>query len=98
MELVAIALARVASFLEIEGIDPTGKTSTREACKRLADRYSFVKFPQTIEEFDFQKGIEFTAGKLGTINIDKMTIFGNGLDRSEVKRWGVPRFPPGHHF
>src|SRR5260221_13676520 len=79
MELLGIALARVVSFLEAPSADPTGRTSMPDGIANVAARYSFLKAPQTLEEMNFEKGIEFAVGKLGGINIDKMTLFGNGI-------------------
>ena len=79
MELIAIALARVVAFLEVQGLDPIGKASFPAALKSVADRYCFLKTPQSLADIDFAKGVEFGVGKLGEINIDKMTIYGNGL-------------------
>jgi len=47
MELVAIHLARLVAFLEIESFDPRGRISVPDGFKRITDRYSFVKSPQT---------------------------------------------------
>ena len=79
MELVGIALARVVAFIEMQGLDPVGKISAPEGLQLLGDRYSFAKTPQTLADIDFQKGVEFGVGKLGQINIDKMTFYLNGL-------------------
>jgi hypothetical protein len=79
MNLQAIALARVVWLVEIQGVDPKGSTSTPEALKLFASKYSFAKVPQKIEELDFQKGIELSVGKLHNINIDTFTFYGNGV-------------------
>ena len=79
MEIISIALARRVALFEVPSADPTGRTSLPEAVAAVAARYSFGKGPHSLEEMDFSKGIEFTVGKLDTINIDKMTLFGNGV-------------------
>lgn len=79
MELIAVSLARLVAFVEIQGFDPRGRTSAPAGLKRISDRYSFIKAPQTFEEFNFEKGVEFFVGKFGDINIDKLTLFGDGL-------------------
>ena len=79
MERIIIALARVVSLLDVPAVDPRGQTSTSEGIKLLAARYSFLKIPQTLEEMDFQKGVDLSVGTMGGINIDKMTLFGNGI-------------------
>ena len=45
----------------------------------LAERYSFLQSPQSSQELDLQKGIDLAVGKLGDINIDKLSIFANGV-------------------
>lgn len=79
MELSAILMARVSAFLEVETLDPQGRVSPLEAFRSLIDRYSFAKTSQKLEEFDLQKGLEFSFGKLGNVNIDRLTIFNNGI-------------------
>lgn len=32
-----------------------------------------------MEEFDFQKGIELASGRMGEVNIERLTFFGNGI-------------------
>ena len=79
MELTAIALARLVAFVEVQAFDPYGRTSAPELLKMFGGRYSFAKTPQTLAEIDFQKGIELAFGKFGDINIDKLTIYVNGV-------------------
>ena len=79
MELIAVSLARFVAFLEIDGLDPRGSMPAPEGFKHIADRYSFAKGPQNFDEFNFEKGVNFLIGKLGDINIDKLTLFGDGL-------------------
>ena len=35
--------------------------------------------PQTFDDYNFEKGVNFMIGKLGDINIDKLTLYGDGL-------------------
>ncbi len=79
MELIGITLARVVAFLEVQILDPFGKTSTPVALANLASRFSFTKVPQKLEEMDFQKGIELGIGKFDNINIDRFSIFTNAV-------------------
>jgi len=53
--------------------------STLEFVKAFGARYGFSKFPQTLEDIDPQKGIEFRSGKLKERNIDLVTIFSDGV-------------------
>jgi hypothetical protein len=79
VELVAINLARVAAFLEILALDPKGQTTAPEGLRSFAERYSFVKFPQTAAEMDFQKGVQFAAGRFKDIAIDQVQLYNNGI-------------------
>ena len=79
MELIAINLARLVAFAELESWDPFGKASTLEAIQKFAMRFSFSVSPVSFEQLDFEKGVELSAGKLGNINIDKVTIYTNGI-------------------
>ncbi len=79
MELLAVALARVASFLEVQALDPLGKTSTLDAFRDIGSRYSFAKVPHTLAEIDFQKGIELQAGNCNGIHVDKLTVYSGGI-------------------
>ena len=79
MELIAISLARFVAFLELQSLDPRGQSTTREALQVFRDRYSFGKFPEKPEEFDFQKGVELLDGRMGSIVIDKLVLYGNGI-------------------
>ena len=59
MKVVAVTLARFAAFLEVQGLDPKGRTSTLRSLQALG-KYSFAKVPQTFQELDFERGIELT--------------------------------------
>ncbi len=79
MELIATTLARLACFFEVQGLDPFGKTTDLQAIKELVKRYSFEKWPQTFAELDFAKGIELSAGTCNGINVDKVSLYTNGI-------------------
>jgi hypothetical protein len=79
MELIAVTLARLACFFELQGLDPFGKTADLQAIKELAKRYSFEKWPQTFAELDLAKGIELSAGTCNGINVDKISLYTNGI-------------------
>jgi hypothetical protein len=79
MELLAIALARAAAFIEVQTWDPFGKATTLEAVQKLAEQYTFAVIPGKFADIDFQKGIELSGGRFGDIVIDKLSIFINGI-------------------
>jgi hypothetical protein len=79
MDLIAITLARVVSFMDVQALDPFGKTLDIEAFKELGRRYSFAKVPENFAELDMQKGINFISGACDGIKVDKLTLYQNGL-------------------
>ena len=79
MELKSIHLARVAALLEFQSLDPKGSKTPPEGLNSLAERYNFFKSPSTMDELDFQKGVEFVAGRSGAIAIDRMFLYASGI-------------------
>ena len=79
MELVSINLARAVAVLEVESLDPKGRKTAPENIKILAEKYAFTKVPQTFAELDFQKGVEFLAGRFGSVAIQRLGMFANGI-------------------
>ncbi len=79
MELISITQARVVALIEFQQWDPFGKALTLETIAKMGGRYSFTKIPQKLEEIDLQKGIQLDQGRLGEIQIDKITILMNGI-------------------
>jgi hypothetical protein len=79
MRLLAISLARVTVFTDIYEWSPQNRISFREFSQGFVERYGFLKWPQTIEEFDFQKGVVFQLGMLGSQSIDSITMFTKGV-------------------
>lgn len=79
MRQSAVVLARVIGFVELADLLSGSKLSTFEIVRKLAERYSFQKFPKAIEELDGSKGIEFAEGQLGEYPIKT-------IDTSNLKR------------
>lgn len=79
MQLISIGLGRVVQFVDVRTVDPSGKTSTPELFNKIAARYSFVKAPQSFDEMDVEKGVDFSIGKLKEINIDRLSVYQNGV-------------------
>lgn len=79
MRLSAVILARAIAFVETVDLSPRGKVFYPDLAKELVQRYQFQKFPQTLEDFDEQKGITFVGGKSGETVIEKLTIYTNGI-------------------
>ena len=77
MKISAIVLSRVLAFVDAADLNPEGGVNPQDLIKEVGKYYRFQKVPETLEEFDIQKGITFLNGRLG-----KKTI----LAKKEVKR------------
>jgi hypothetical protein len=75
VQLAAVLLARVLGFIETYDLIPQGKLFLPEVVPQIVERYKFQKFPQTIEQLDESKGIEFIGGKTGDKVIEKFVIW-----------------------
>jgi hypothetical protein len=105
LQLSAIILARVLGYIEPIDLSPRGKIYFPEVVPELVKRYSFQKFPKTLEDFDESKGVEFLEGKAGNKVIQKFVIWNTLLvveTRSntaeskqileEILAWGAEKF------
>jgi hypothetical protein len=104
MQRLAVILARVLGYIETFDLGQ-GKIFFPEIVPHIVDRYRFQKFPQTLEQFDESKGVEFLEGKWGNNVIQKLTIWNtllvvetrtNTTDSKtileEMLLWGAERF------
>ncbi len=98
-------LARVLAYVESTDLNPRGKVFYPDIVQALVERYNFQKFPQTLEEFDESKGVEFHEGRAGNKVIQKFVIWNTLLvleTRSstedskqileEMLSWGAEKF------
>jgi hypothetical protein len=105
MQLSAILLARVLIFVESFDLNPRGKAYYPDIVQGVVEKCRFLKFPQKLEDFDEEKGVEFVGGRWGDVTIEAMKIYRNGLlldtrvSTSESERilkealsWAVPEF------
>jgi hypothetical protein len=105
MRLSAIILARVLAFVETFDLAPGGRVFWPDIVPEIVARYSFQKFPKTLEEFDEAKGVEFLEGKIGGKVIQKFVVWDSLLvvetrsNTSDSKRiledmlsWGAEKF------
>jgi hypothetical protein len=105
MQLSAILLARVIAFFEVADITPHGGLFFPDIVKELVQRFSFQKYPRTLDEWNDSGGSQFRGGKLGSIAIDTLILFNNGIqvdthaDTTESKNiieqtleWGNDKF------
>lgn len=74
MQLSAVLLARVLAYIETADLGQ-GRVFFPEITPHIVDRYKFQKFPQTLEQFDEAKGVEFREGKIGGIVLLKLGIW-----------------------
>jgi hypothetical protein len=79
MRVAAILLARALAFVETTELNSRGQVRYTDLVKAIVDKFNFIKFPIKLEDFDETKGVEFIGGKFGDTNVDKLTIFTNGL-------------------
>ena len=104
MRLSAVILARVLGYVETFDLGQ-GKIFFPEVVPQIVERYRFQKFPQTFEQFDESKGVEFLEGKWGNAVIQKLTIWNtllvvetrtNTADSKtileEMLLWGAQKF------
>jgi hypothetical protein len=105
LRLSAIILARTIGYIEAFDLSPVGKVFFPDLAREIASKYQFQKFPQTLEDFDLSKGIEFLHGKSGDNVILKFSIWGGivtaetrtSTDDSkafleEILLWGADKF------
>jgi hypothetical protein len=79
MKLSAVTLARVLAFVETFDLNPQGTVFFPDLVAKLVEKCRFQKYPQTIQDFDEQKGVEFLAGVWDRVNVEKLTIYNNGI-------------------
>ncbi|MHB8302406.1 MAG: hypothetical protein ACYDC6_06140 [Acidobacteriaceae bacterium] len=79
LQLSAVILARVLGYIEVFDLNPQGKVFFPSLVQEIVRRYNFQKSPQTLEEFDLQKGVEFHEGRAGDKVIQKFVIWNSLL-------------------
>ncbi|HEV2424991.1 MAG TPA: hypothetical protein VGZ29_09210 [Terriglobia bacterium] len=79
MQLSAVTLARLFAFVEPIDLNPRGRAYYPQLVQALVERYGFLKYPKTAEEFDETKGVTFEMGRAGDVTIDKIQIFPQGI-------------------
>lgn len=79
MKLSAVLLARVLGFIETVDLNPRGTVFYPDLAAAIVERFRFQKFPQKIEEFDEQKGVDFFSGTWDGTNVERLTVYSNGV-------------------
>jgi hypothetical protein len=77
--MISIALARIAAFVEINALDPRGSNTLSESVRRLIEHYGFTRVPEPTAQLESDTGVKFGDGRLGSIAIDTLHLFHNGL-------------------
>lgn len=79
MQLASVPLARVLAFIETTELNPKGSAFFPELIQRLVERFEFQKYPQTYEQTNEDKGVEFFEGRWNGVNVGKLAIFTGAL-------------------
>src|SRR5271157_3671891 len=79
MQLLGVTLARVLAFVELTDLNPKGTVYYPDLVRALVEKLRFVKFPQRIEEFDEQKGVEFVGGTWAGTTVERVILYNNGI-------------------
>lgn len=79
MRLAAIVLARVLGYVETADLNPGGSVFFPELIQKIVERFEFQRYPQTFEETNEDKGVEFVEGRWNGVTVDKFTIFRGAL-------------------
>src|ERR1700694_4091856 len=79
MKLSAILLARTLWFVESFDLNPQGKAFYPDIVAGIVEKCRFSKFPQKLEDFDEEKGVEFLGGRWGDVTVEVMKVFRNGI-------------------
>lgn len=79
MELLAVRLARLIVYFPTEELNPRGRALIPDVTSALVERYSFNNYPTKYEDFDWQKGIIFEAGRWNDISVDRLAFYSNGI-------------------
>jgi len=79
MQLSAVLLARTLLFIESFDLNPRGKAYYPDIVQGIVEQCGFQKFPQKLEDFNEEKGVEFVGGRWGGVTIEMLTIYRNGL-------------------
>lgn len=80
MNLIAVLQARVAMFLPLEELNPHGRALIPNVTEQMIDRYQFLKFPRTWEEYNpTDGGISYLQGQWKGTAIQSLELFAGGI-------------------
>ncbi len=72
-------LARALAYVETTELNPKGSVFFPELIKRIVERFEFQKYPQSYEQTNEDKGVEFFEGRWNGVNVNKLAIFTGAL-------------------
>lgn len=79
MELASVILARAVAWIEPGELNGRGHLFYPDFVKAVVARYGFLGYPQKLEDFDENKGVTFSGGKLGNSSIQQIIIYAHGI-------------------
>ena len=79
MELIAIRRAAVLFYFQLERINPLRKAIDLDVTKLFVERYGFLKYPSTYEDYNSDTGVFLGMGKWGDLAIQELRFFPNGV-------------------
>lgn len=79
MEITAVNMARVMGFFPAGREITIGRVPIDAAAKFLRERYGFMQYPKTLEEWTKTDGAIFGYGQMDGVIIGKLTIYARGL-------------------
>ncbi len=80
MQVIDIVLARTVWFFDLKAINPSGLASG-PVHTALKDRYKFLLYPSTVNDFDLTKGVKYASGEFlfdGRLRAVTLSVFNNG--------------------
>jgi hypothetical protein len=79
MRVLSVMSARAIALFDIGELNPGGRVFLPNVISELVERFQFQNFPKTPEQFDEKQGIEFLDGHWNGVNVEKFTIYFNGI-------------------
>jgi hypothetical protein len=79
MHLLAVLQARLTAITNLYEWDHRNKVYAMDLVQRLVERYGFLTFPKTIQDYRSSTGAAFGAGRMGEIIIENFTLYAQGV-------------------
>jgi hypothetical protein len=75
MQVTAILKARAVALIHVDELNLSGNLRLVDIVSPLVQRYGFASFPTKPEDFEADKGIKFSNGKIGDKVISALGLF-----------------------